>query len=209
MRVEGLFAGEINVLYAGRLTTEKGVDLLADAFLAARRQDPRLHLVLAGGGPEEAMLRARLGDQATFLGWLSGDELPRAYASADAFLFASQTDTFGQVVLEAQASGLPVAAVGVGGPASLISDGETGMLAGPSADELAAALLAIIWTPLLAQRLRKNALAAVRDHSWEGLAGAARRGLPHRAAARRRLRARRPRRLSPRGSKLARWTARR
>ena len=118
--------------------------------------------------PRRRCCATRLGDHATFLGWLSGDELPRAYASADAFLFASQTDTFGQVVLEAQASGLPVAAVGVGGPASLISDGETGMLAGPNADELAAALLAIIWTPLLAQRLRKNALAAVRDHSWEG-----------------------------------------
>ena len=168
MRVEDLFPGEINVLYAGRLTTEKGVKLLADAFLAARRQDSRLHLVVAGGGPEEAALRARLGDHATFLGWLHGDELPRAYASADAFLFASATDTFGQVVLEAQASGLPVAAVGVGGPASLISDGETGMLAGPSADELAAALLAIVWTPLLAQRLRTSALAAVRDRSWDG-----------------------------------------
>jgi glycosyltransferase involved in cell wall biosynthesis/predicted metal-dependent phosphoesterase TrpH len=168
MRVEGLFDGEINVLYAGRLTSEKGIELLADAFAAARRQDPRLHLLLAGGGPEEAGLRSRLGEHATFLGWLSGDDLPRAYASADAFLFASQTDTFGQAVLEAQASGLPVAAVGVGGPASLISDGETGMLAGPSADELAAALLAIVRTPLLAQRLRKSALAAVRDRSWEG-----------------------------------------
>ena len=168
VRVEGLFSGEVNVLYAGRLTKEKGVDLLADAFLAARRQDPRLHLVLAGGGPEEAALRSRLGDHATFLGWLSGDDLPRAYASADAFMFASETDTFGQVVLEAQASGLPVAAVGVGGPASLISDGETGMLAAASAEDLAASLLAIVWTPLLAQRLRKSALAAVRDRSWEG-----------------------------------------
>jgi glycosyltransferase involved in cell wall biosynthesis/predicted metal-dependent phosphoesterase TrpH len=168
MRVEGLFDGEINVMYAGRLTSEKGVELLADAFEAARRHDPRLHLVLAGGGPEEAGLRSRLGAHATFLGWLSGDQLPRAYASADAFMFASQTDTFGQVVLEAQASGLPIAAVGVGGPASLISDGDTGMLAGPTAEELAAALLAIVWTPLLAQRLRTSALAAVRDRTWEG-----------------------------------------
>jgi glycosyltransferase involved in cell wall biosynthesis/predicted metal-dependent phosphoesterase TrpH len=167
LRVPDLFGDGINVLYAGRLTSEKGVELLADAFEAARRQDPRLHLVLAGGGPEEEALRVRLGTHATFLGWLGGDELPRAYASADAFLFASVTDTFGQVILEAQASGLPVAAVGVGGPASLISDGETGMLAGPSADELAAALLAIVWTPLLAERLRKTALAAVRDRSWE------------------------------------------
>ena len=103
--------GAVNVLYCGRLTKEKGVDLLADAFLEAHRRDPRLHLVLAGGGPEEALLRERLGDRATFLGWLSGDALARAYASADAFLFASPTDTFGQVILEAQASGLPVVAV--------------------------------------------------------------------------------------------------
>ena len=98
------------VLYAGRLTREKGVDLLADAFLAAREHDPRLHLVLAGGGPEEAALRARLGVDATFLGWLEEEELARAYASPDLFLFAGRTDTFGQVIREAQASGLPVVA---------------------------------------------------------------------------------------------------
>ena len=105
----------------GRLTREKGADLLADAFLAARERDPRLHLVLAGGGPEEAALRERLGEHATFLGWLEGDELARAYASADMFLFASRTDTFGQVMLEAQASGLPVVAVAEGGPAELVA----------------------------------------------------------------------------------------
>ena len=84
--------------------------------------------MLAGGGPEEEQLRARLGDHATFLGWLGGEELARAYASADVFLFASRTDTFGQVILEAQASGLPVVAVDEGGPASLIEHGETGLL---------------------------------------------------------------------------------
>ncbi len=75
---------------------------------AAREREPRLHLVLAGGGPEQERLRERLGDRATFLGWLQGDDLARAYASADMFLFPSATDTFGQVILEAQASGLPV-----------------------------------------------------------------------------------------------------
>ena len=120
-RVAGLFAGEINVLYAGRLTREKGADLLADAFLAARERDPGLHLVLAGGGPEEDVLRERLGGHATFLGWLEGDELATAYASADIFLFASRTDTFGQVLLEAQASGLPVVAVAEGGPTSIVT----------------------------------------------------------------------------------------
>ena len=111
------FPGELKVLYAGRLTREKGVDLLAESFLRAHRVEPRLHLLLAGGGPEEAELRARLGEHATFLGWLEGEDLARAYASADLFLFCSRTDTYGQVVLEAGASGLPVVAVSEGGPA--------------------------------------------------------------------------------------------
>lgn len=168
LRDEAMLPGEVNVLYAGRLTREKGVDRLADAFLEARARDSRLHLVLAGGGPEEGTLRARLGEHATFLGWLDGAELARAYASADAFLFASVTDTFGQVVLEAQASGLPVIAVGEGGPASLVCDGETGLLTAADPDALARALLSVTRTPLLAQRLRGGALAAVRDRTWEG-----------------------------------------
>jgi predicted metal-dependent phosphoesterase TrpH len=76
------FPGEIRVLYAGRLTREKGVALLAESFLRAQRAEPRLHLLLAGGGPEEDELRARLGDRAIFLGWLEGEDLARAYASA-------------------------------------------------------------------------------------------------------------------------------
>ncbi len=166
-RDERMFGGEVNVLYAGRLTAEKGMDLLAAAFLSARARDPRLHLVLAGGGPEEAALRDRIGEHATFLGWLEGADLARAYASADAFLFASATDTFGQVILEAQASGLPVVAVDQGGPASLIRDGETGLLTAADPDALASALLSVTGTPLLAQRLRRSALAAVGERSWE------------------------------------------
>jgi glycosyltransferase involved in cell wall biosynthesis len=165
-RQSGLHPGEVNVLYAGRLTREKGVDLLADAFLAAHARDARLHLVLAGGGPEEAALRERLGPRATFLGWLGGEDLARAYASADAFLFASRTDTFGQVILEAQASGLPVVAVDAGGPASLISTGETGLLCRPEPEALAAALLAVTSTPQLTERLRQAGLAAVRERTW-------------------------------------------
>jgi glycosyltransferase involved in cell wall biosynthesis/predicted metal-dependent phosphoesterase TrpH len=157
----------VKILYAGRLTREKGVEMLATAFLAARRHDPRLHLLLAGGGPEEEVLRARLGDAATFLGWLSGAQLARTYASADAFLFASRTDTFGQVILEAQASGLPVVAVGEGGPKSLIEPGETGLLTRANAGALASALLSVVEQPLLASRLRTGALAAVRERTWD------------------------------------------
>ncbi len=160
-------AGVINVLYAGRLTSEKGIELLAEAFLAARWRDPRLHLALAGGGPEEEYLRDRLGDHVTFLGWLEGDALARVYASADVFLFPSRTDTFGQVILEAQASGLPVVAVAEGGPLSLITGGETGVLAPADADALAQALLSLVAAPLRAERIRRTALAAVRGRTWE------------------------------------------
>jgi glycosyltransferase involved in cell wall biosynthesis/predicted metal-dependent phosphoesterase TrpH len=161
------FPGEIKVLYAGRLTREKGVDLLAETFLRARRADPRLHLLLAGGGPEEAELRERLGDDATFLGWLGGEELAVAYASADAFLFCSSTDTYGQVILEAAASGLPVVAVAEGGPAALVENRCTGLLCRPDPDHLAGALLQLASSPLLRRRLGSAGVQAARDRSWE------------------------------------------
>ncbi len=161
------FPGELKVLYAGRLTREKGVDLLADSFLRAQAADPRLHLLLAGGGPEEAELRGRLGDRATFLGWLDGDDLARAYASADIFLFCSRTDTYGQVVVEAGASGLPVVAVAEGGPASLIENRHTGLLCEPDADHLAGAVLQLASSPLLRRHLGISAVRAARERSWE------------------------------------------
>jgi glycosyltransferase involved in cell wall biosynthesis/predicted metal-dependent phosphoesterase TrpH len=167
LRDPQLLPGPVNVLYAGRLAREKGIDLLGDAFAAARERDSRLHLVLAGGGPEEAVLRERLGDTATFLGWQTGVDLARTYASADVFLFASRTDTFGQVILEAQASGLPVVAVAEGGPLSLIRSGETGLLTTAAPGALAEALLSITSQPLLAERLRRSALAAVAGRTWD------------------------------------------
>jgi glycosyltransferase involved in cell wall biosynthesis/predicted metal-dependent phosphoesterase TrpH len=160
--------GQLNVLYAGRLTREKGVDLLAEAFLDAHSRDPRLHLVLAGGGPEQERLRERAGEHATFLGWLQGVELARAYASADIFLFPSATDTFGQVILEAQASGLPVVAVAAGGPVSLVEDRVSGLLSEPRADALAESVLELAGSPLLRRRLAAVALSAVRRRTWEG-----------------------------------------
>src|SRR4029078_379595 len=125
---------------AARPTRERGAALLAAAFLAARARDPRLELVLAGGGPEEDALRARLGSAATFLGWLERAELAHAYADADLFLICSQTDTFGQVVLEAQASGLPVVAVDAGGTTELIATGRPGVFCPPRTRALADAI---------------------------------------------------------------------
>ncbi len=159
--------GRVRVLYAGRLTREKGADLLADAFLAARARDPRLELYLAGGGPEEDALRARLGGAARFLGWLEGEELARAYADADLFLFCSQTDTFGQVVLEAQASGLPVVAVAAGGPTELIASGRTGVLCPPRASAIADAVAGLAAAPAARARLARGGQAAARERRWE------------------------------------------
>jgi glycosyltransferase involved in cell wall biosynthesis len=179
--------GILSVLYAGRLTREKGADLLADAFLAARERDPRLHLCLAGGGPEEDALRERLGEHASFLGWLEGDALADAYASADLLLFASRTDTFGQVLLEAQASGLPVVAVAEGGPCSIVEDGLTGLLRPADAAALADAVLELAGAPLLRERLAQRAFEAVRERTWERalsrLADGYRRALGGRTAA--------------------------
>ncbi|HEX2392460.1 MAG TPA: glycosyltransferase [Solirubrobacterales bacterium] len=161
------FPGELKVLYAGRLTREKGVDLLGESFLRAHRVDPRLHLLLAGGGPEEGELRSRLGDRASFLGWVDGEDLARAYASADVFLFASSTDTYGQVILEAGASGLPVVAVAEGGPAALVENRHTGLLCRPDADHLAGALLQLASSPLLRHHLGAAGVHAARRRSWE------------------------------------------
>jgi glycosyltransferase involved in cell wall biosynthesis/predicted metal-dependent phosphoesterase TrpH len=168
LRGELELPGECNVLYAGRITREKGVELLVDAFLDARARDPRLHLVLAGGGPEEERVRERVGEHATFLGWLQGAELARAYASADIFLFGSATDTFGQVILEAQASGVPVVAVAAGGPLSLVEDRVSGLLAPARSDALAECVLELAAAPLLRARLAGVALSGVRARTWEG-----------------------------------------
>jgi glycosyltransferase involved in cell wall biosynthesis/predicted metal-dependent phosphoesterase TrpH len=166
-REEGLLPGEFNVLYAGRISREKNIDLLADAFALAHAADPRLHLVLAGGGPEESRLAARLGARATFLGWLEGEALATAYASADAFCFPSETDTFGQVILEAKASGLPIVAVAAGGPRELIADGVDGLLTAPSVEAIAGALTSLSAAPALRERLRAAARESVEGRTWE------------------------------------------
>jgi glycosyltransferase involved in cell wall biosynthesis len=167
LRDDRLLPGEISILYTGRISKEKNIDLLARAFALAHARDPRLHLVLAGGGPEQSRLAAELGGRATFLGWLEGAELAAAYASADAFCFPSETDTFGQVVLEAQASGLPVVAVGAGGPRELIADGVDGLLVPPDAEALADALTTLARSPSRRRRLGRAARRSVAARTWE------------------------------------------
>ena len=121
-----LGGGKKVLLYAGRVSREKGLDVFAKAYLAANRDD--VHLVIAGDGPYRAEMEQILGDRATFTGFLTGVDLARVYASADVFVFPSTTDTLGRVVTEAQASGLPAVVFGIGGPREAMRGGETGFV---------------------------------------------------------------------------------
>lgn len=125
-------AQPLRLLYAGRLSAEKNLDLLAESFahVAARRSD--VALVFAGEGPAEPALRRKLaGLPVYFLGALDDDRLATLYASADLLVFPSAHETLGQVVLEAQASGLPVIVSSIGGPRELVEPGVTGLVLPP------------------------------------------------------------------------------
>jgi glycosyltransferase involved in cell wall biosynthesis len=107
-------------IYVGRIAVEKNLP----AFLEARTSGTK---VVVGDGPDLAMLRDRY-PEAKFLGAMSGERLARAYCSADVFVFPSRTDTFGLVLLEAMASGVPVAALPVRGPIDVVTDPSAGIL---------------------------------------------------------------------------------
>lgn len=113
------------ILYVGRVSREKRLQLLPALSDALSRHGFAHRFIIVGRGPMDEELRARLPD-AVFTGVLHGDDLAAAYASADVFVFPSQTDTAGNVVLEAQASGLPVLVSGIGGPRENVIDGQTG-----------------------------------------------------------------------------------
>ena len=105
----GVTASSRVLLYVGRLSPEKEVDVLIQSYANLRQLDPELKLVVVGDGPDRERLQ-QLGQdsQVIFMGALTGAALSQAYASADAFVFASQVETFGNVVLEGMASALPV-----------------------------------------------------------------------------------------------------
>ena len=117
------------LLYVGRISVEKNLPLLVDAFkkLSSMRTD--VALVVAGEGPYESTMRKELaGLPAHFVGTRNDAQLQPLYASADLFIFPSRTDTLGQVVMEAQASGLPCIVSSEGGPREIISPDESGIV---------------------------------------------------------------------------------
>lgn len=118
------------LVYVGRIAPEKRLDVLLDAFERIRRDAPRrTGLVLVGDGPMRRSIERRKVDGVHLTGYRRGEALAAAYASGDAFVFPSDTETFGNVVMEAFASGLPVIAVNAGGVKDLVQHGVTGTLA--------------------------------------------------------------------------------
>ena len=154
--------------YVGRLTTEKNLRVLVDAERALRDAGVRdYRFLVVGRGSERDWLAANLM-QAEFPGVLLGDGLARAYASLDAFVFPSETDTFGNVVQEAFASAVPAIVADRGGPRFLVQNGVNGFRCRDAA-EFSAALLQLYGDRALLDSLREGALASVRNRSWDAV----------------------------------------
>ncbi|MFN3242248.1 MAG: glycosyltransferase [Planctomycetota bacterium] len=147
-------------LYVGRVGLEKNLDIMASAFERLLQTHPDAHLCVVGDGPYRKALQQRLaGMPATFTGFLEGDDLLTAFASADVKLFPSTTDTWGNAPLEAQASGLPVVVSDKGGPHELMVDGVTGIkVRGRDEDDLLAAMQRLM-DPDVRRRMSSSARA--------------------------------------------------
>jgi glycosyltransferase involved in cell wall biosynthesis len=126
----GIGTAELVILHVSRLVREKRTDLLAEIFSQAQAIGIGHKAVIVGDGPERAALQASLPG-AIFTGFLDGEDLAAAYASSDIFLFPSETESFGNVTLEAMASGLPCICADATGSRSLVLPGVTGLLAEP------------------------------------------------------------------------------
>jgi glycosyltransferase involved in cell wall biosynthesis len=127
----GQVSGETLLLSVGRVSEEKRLRILLEAFGKLRAEMPALRLAVVGDGPALATFTEKAPAGTIFLGELKGVELAQVYASADIFCFPSTTDTFGQVLLEASASGLPSVAVATGGALAIVRHEETGLLTPP------------------------------------------------------------------------------
>ncbi len=153
------------VLYVGRVSREKGVDQLPDLHDRLNRLGLEHRLVVAGDGPMRAELAAAC-PAAIRLGTLGRERLADVYASADIFVFPSRTDTAGNVVLEAQASGLPVVVADAGGPRELMVDGGTGVVCSADAGAWAAAVGGLLADGEKRTRMGEAARALALSRTW-------------------------------------------
>lgn len=150
------------MLYVGRVSKEKNLHRLADAYKSMLTSGAEARLVIVGDGPYREEMERELADTpAVFTGYLDGEELTAAYASGDVLVFPSLTDTFGNVVLEAQASGLPVVVSDQGGPQENLIPGETGLVVhAEDSNALAAAMVELVNDP----KRRKTMGRAARSY---------------------------------------------
>jgi glycosyltransferase involved in cell wall biosynthesis len=159
----------IKLLYVGRVSKEKNLPVLVDAFNRLYQERKDVHLIIVGEGPYlEDMKRDLSGKPVIFTGCLSGEDLAAAYASSHVFVFPSTTDTFGNVVLEAQASGIPVIVTDQGGPRENLLPSCTGIVTkGNDAESLLSAIRRLIDDPPMARRMGQDARKFMEDRSFE------------------------------------------
>lgn len=166
-RTRPLYGSERVLGFVGRLSVEKNVALLARVQQELENLGHRdFHFLIVGHGAEQSWLREHL-PRAEFPGVLQGEALYAAYANMDLFVFPSHTDTFGNVVLEALASGVPAVVTPDGGPRSIIREGITGAIAND--DEFAAAVATTLADPGRHASMRVAARAYALTASWDSV----------------------------------------
>jgi len=165
----GVGENETAVLYVGRLAAEKNLALVFRAFDAMREAHPASRLILVGDGPERASWQAKRPD-AIFCGTRIGEALAAHYASGDVFLFPSLTETWGNVTIEAMASGLAVVAYDCAAAEEVIRHGENGLKAPPEdEDAFIAQALSLASNGPLQRRLGTAAAARAAQLSWDAI----------------------------------------
>ncbi len=151
------------IVYAGRLSKEKGVLELPEIVGQIRKNHPELRLMIAGTGPEEKTLKEQM-PEADFLGWVDKADLPGLYSSCDLLLLPSKFDTFSLVVLEAMSCGLPVIAYKAKGPKDIIIDNKNGFLV-KSRDDFAEKASTYLKTPESHAPMRREAIRRAQEYS--------------------------------------------
>lgn len=158
-------------IYVGRLAPEKNLPLVLRAFEAMAASAPGARLVLVGDGPARRALQAKY-PQHVFAGMRTGEDLASHYASADIFLFPSLTETFGNVTVEAMASGLAVVAYDYAAAAQLILDGENGRVAPfDNAEAFVEASCRVVEDPLQRAAMRLRARESIERLDWNNIVG--------------------------------------
>ncbi len=157
---------DVVIAFVGRVVLEKGIDIFVESLSRARN----VKALVVGEGPERERFAAKL-PTGYFTGHLQGEDLSRAYASADVFFNPSITETFGNVTLEAMASGTPALCANAAGSASLVEHEVTGLLAPPTSDDFAAALERLSGDNELRARLSSEARRRSLNYSWRTILG--------------------------------------